>query len=106
VVCAFLQKFAKKVCKKSRIFLKKHLKFPDECVIIFRLTFNATKRKVAIAPIFPRRIWGISVEQVRLKAERKLEEKQRGRSLGTARIGRVSRSKGRRLCSGRMPDFI
>ena len=80
MVCATSQKIAKKVCEKGKIFFKKHLKFPDECVIIYRLTSDATKREVAIAPSFPRRIWGISAERVRLKVGR-FRGKQRSRSL-------------------------
>ena len=52
-IVQFHKNWPKNFVKKVEIFLKKDLKFPAECVIIFRLTFNATKRKVAIAPIFP-----------------------------------------------------
>ena len=64
----------KEILWKRENFLKKYLKFSDGCVIIYRLTSDATKREVAIAPCFPRRIWGISAEQVRLEAGRRMRE--------------------------------
>ncbi len=70
--------------KNIKNFFKKYLKFPDECVIIDRLTSDATKREVAIAPIFPRRLWGISAEQVWSKNQAKVEENKEP-FLGTAR---------------------
>ena len=39
--------------EKGKNFFKKYLKFTGGCVIIYKLTSDATKREVAIAPIFP-----------------------------------------------------
>ncbi len=43
-------------------------------------------REVAIAPIFPRRIWGISAEQLGLKSGDISEESKESRSLELRRL--------------------
>ena len=77
MVCAICQKFCKKICKKQKKFFKKDLKFPDECVIIFRLTVNSDEAGGGHSAEFSPAFMGNFRGAAQLKVERIIEEKQR-----------------------------
>ena len=69
--------FAKNFVKNRKIFFKKDLKFPDECVIIFRLTVNSDEAGGGHSAEFSPAFMGNFRGAAWLKAGRNIEEKQR-----------------------------
>jgi len=73
------RKVEKFFVKNIEIFLKKHLKFPDKCVRILKHDCGCDETGGGHSAEFSRRIWEISVEQVRPKSRAQVRGKAKNR---------------------------